>query len=68
MNQHIFVVTAMLKSVAYNSEERDARVVPEADFIPFKLSYLRDFCGQGEQQAKNRFGARNQDASDALPA
>jgi len=67
MDQPIFVVTAMLKSVAYNSEEHDALVVPEADFVPFKLSYLRDFSEQGEL-AGNPFGGRNQDASDALPA
>ena len=63
----ISVVTALLKSVAYNDEAYDARVVPEADFVPFDLSHLRDFSRQGAE-ARNPFGGRGQNASDALPA
>ena len=67
MEPSVSVVTAMLDSVAYNDQEYGAPVVPEADFVPFDLSYLRDFSGQGEK-VKNPFGGHAQNASDALPA
>jgi hypothetical protein len=67
MDQNISVVTALLNSVAYSDAAYDARVVPEADFVPFDLSYLRDFSRQGEK-SRNPFGGRGQNASDALPA
>jgi hypothetical protein len=43
MNQHISVVTALLNSIAYNGDDLRATVVPEADFVPFDFSHLRDF-------------------------
>jgi hypothetical protein len=58
MEPSISVVTAMLDSVAYHDNEFGAPVVPEADFVPFDLSYLRDFS--------DPFGGREQNASDAL--
>jgi hypothetical protein len=67
MEPSVSVVTAMLDSVAYNDQEYGAPVVPEADFVPFDLSYLRDFSEQGEQSG-NPFGGREQNASDALRA
>ena len=67
MDPHVSVVTAMLNCVAYSSDESDAQVVPEAEFVPFNLSYLRDYSPSGEQ-AGNPFGGRGQHASDALPA
>ena len=67
MDPHISVVTAMLDSVAYHTGEFDAPVVPEADFVPFNLSYLRDFSEESEE-ARNPFEGRDQNASDALPA
>ena len=48
MDPHISVVTTLLKCVAYDKNAHDAQVVPEADFVPFDFSYLRDFPGQGE--------------------
>jgi hypothetical protein len=67
MEPSISVVTAMLDSVAYKDNEYGALVVPEADFVPFDLSYLRDLAEQGEQSS-NPLGGREQNASDALPA
>jgi hypothetical protein len=66
MDQNISVVTALLNSVAYG-DAYDARVVPEADFVPFDLLHLRDFPRQGEE-ARNPLGGHGQNASDALPA
>jgi hypothetical protein len=42
-------------------------VAEEVDFVPFNLSYLRDFSEKSEE-ARNPFGGRGQNASDALPA
>ena len=67
MDPHISVLTAILNSIAYQSDERDASVAAEVDFVPFNLSYLRDFSQQSEG-AKNPFGGRGQNAPDALPA
>jgi hypothetical protein len=67
MDQNISVVTALLNSIAYSDEAYNARVVPEADFVPFDLSHLRDFSRQGEE-ARNPSEGRSQNASDALPA
>ena len=67
MEPSISVVTAMLDSVAYNDNEYGAPLVPEADFVPFDLSYLRDLAEQGEQSS-NPLGGREQNASHALPA
>jgi hypothetical protein len=67
MEPSISVVTALLDSVVYKDNEYDAPVVPEADFVPFDLSYLRDFAEQGEQSS-DPLGGREQNASDALPA
>lgn len=61
------LMTAMLNSITYNNNEHDAHVVPETDFVPFDLSYLRGFSGQGEK-VRNPFGGHAQNASDALPA
>ena len=70
MDPHISVVTAMLDSVAYHTGEFDAPVVPEADFVPFNLSYLSDFAGsekQSENPALFSSGA-NYDSCGALAA
>jgi hypothetical protein len=69
MDPHISVVTAMLKSVAYNIRESDAQIVPEAEFVPFDFSYLRDYSASSERvRNRNPFGGRDPHASDALPA
>jgi len=57
----------MLYSVAYNNAEYGAPVVPEADFVPFNLSLLRDFPDDSEQ-SRNPFGGHASNAHDALPA
>jgi hypothetical protein len=49
MEPSISVVTAMLYSVAYNNVEYGAPIVPEANFVPFNLSHLRDFSEEPEQ-------------------
>ena len=67
MNQHISVVTALLNSIAYNGDDFHATVVPEADFVPFDFSYLRDLPGQREP-SRIPFEGHGQNASDALPA
>ena len=67
MDPHVTVVTAMLDSVAYHTDEFDAPVVPETDFVPFNLSYLSDFSAL-EKQAENPFGGHVQNASDPLAA
>lgn len=67
MDPHISVLTAILNSIAYQRDERDAPVAAEVDFVPFNFSYLRDFSQQSEA-AKNPFGGRGQNAPDALPA
>jgi hypothetical protein len=67
MNPHISVVTALLNSIAYNGDDLHATVVPEAGFVPFDFSYLRDFPGGGEK-ARTAFEGHGQNASDALPA
>jgi hypothetical protein len=67
MDPHISVLTALLNSIAYQSDEREARVAAEVDFVPFNLSYLRDFPQQSEG-ARNPFGGHGQNAPDALPA
>jgi hypothetical protein len=67
MDPHISVLTAILNSIAYQSDENGASVAEEVDFVPFNLSYLRDFSEKSEE-ARNPFGGRDQNASDALPA
>jgi hypothetical protein len=68
MDPHISVITAVLNSIIYPVYQRDVTtVVPEVDFVPFNLSYLRDFSRQSEQ-ATNPFEGRGQNASEALPA
>ena len=67
MEPSISVVTAMLYSVAYNNAEHGTPVVPEADFVPFNLSLLRDFPDDSEH-SRNPFGGRAPNAPDALPA
>ena len=67
MDPHISVLTAILNSIAYQRDEREVSVPAEVDFVPFDLSYLRDFSQQSEG-AKDPFGGRGQNAPDALPA
>jgi|HubBroStandDraft_2_1064218.scaffolds.fasta_scaffold966780_1 hypothetical protein len=67
MDPHISVVTALLHSIAYNTHESDAQVVPEAEFVRFDFSYLRDYPVPNEP-VRNPFGGRDQHAADALPA
>jgi len=68
VDPHISVLTAVLNSITYPVYQRHAAtVVPEVDFVPFDLSYLRDFSRQSEQ-ATNPFEGRGQNASEALPA
>jgi hypothetical protein len=67
MDPHISVLTAMLNSIAYQGDERDASAAAEVDFVPFNLSFLRDFPQQSEG-TENPFGGRGQNAPDALPA
>jgi hypothetical protein len=67
MDPHISVLTAILNSIAHQSDQNDASVGDEVDFVPFNLSYLRDFSQQSEG-ARNSFGGRGQNAPDALPA
>jgi hypothetical protein len=68
MDQNISLVTALLNGLACNDQAYDARVVPEADFVPFDLSHLRDFSPKQGEQASNPCGGHGQNASDALPA
>lgn len=67
MEPSISVVTAMLYSVAYNNVEYGAPSIPEADFVPFNFSHLRDFRAESGQ-SNDPFGGRAQNAPDALPA
>ena len=67
MDPHISVLTAILNSIAYQSAEGQASVAAEVDFVPFNLSYLRDFS-RPDETARNPFGGRGQNAPDALPA
>ena len=67
MDPHISVLTAILNSIAYQSDENGVSVAEEVDFVPFNLSYLRDFSEESEE-ARNPFGGRDQNATDALPA
>jgi hypothetical protein len=67
MEPSLTVVTAVLNSIAYRSDANGAPIVPEAEFVPFDLSYLRDFPGHSEQE-EQVFGGRAPNASDALPA
>jgi hypothetical protein len=67
MDPHISVITAMLRSVGYSNDAYDAVVVPEADFVPFDFSYMRDFSGRNEV-LKSPFGGHGQNVSNALPA
>lgn len=67
MDPHISVLTAILNSIAYQSDENGASVAEEVDFVPFNLSYLRDFSEESEE-ARNPLGGRDQNAPDALPA
>jgi hypothetical protein len=67
MEPSVSVVTAMLDSVAYHDNQYSAPAVPEADFVPFDLSYLRDFMEQDEQLS-DPLGGPRQNAVDALPA
>jgi len=43
MDPHISVLTAILNSIAYQSDENGVSVAEEVDFVPFNLSYLRVF-------------------------
>jgi hypothetical protein len=67
MDPHISVITAILRSVSYNNDEYATVVVPEADFVPFNFSYLRDLPGQNEE-LRSPFGGHGQNVSNALPA
>jgi hypothetical protein len=66
MDPHISVLTAILNSIA-QSDENGVSVAEEVDFVPFNLSYLRDFSEESEE-ARNPLGGRDQNAPDALPA
>jgi hypothetical protein len=67
MDPHISVLTAILNSIAYQSDERDASVPAEVDFVPFNLSHLRDFPQESEGTG-NPFGGLGENEPDALPA
>jgi hypothetical protein len=67
MDPHISVLTALLNSIACQIDEREAPIAAEVDFVPFNLSYLRDFPQQSEG-TRNPFGGSGQNAIDALPA
>jgi hypothetical protein len=67
MDPHISVLTAILNSIAYQIDERDASPAAEVEFVPFNLSFLRDLPQQSEETG-NPFGGRSQNAPDALPA
>lgn len=67
MDPHTSVVTTLLKCVAYDKDAHDAPVVPEADFVPFDFSYLRDFPGQGEN-VRRPLGGHGQNVPNALHA
>jgi hypothetical protein len=58
---------AVLSGRAGEHETGTAPRIPEPDFLPFNLSYLRDFSGECKQEknASRKFG-RN--VSNALPA
>jgi hypothetical protein len=67
MEPSLSVVTAVLNSIAYRNDANVAPIVPEAEFVPFDLSYLRDFPGHSEEE-RQPFGGRAPNVSDALPA
>jgi hypothetical protein len=67
MEPSVSVLTAILNSVAYGNDEYGEPNVPESEFLPFNLSYLRDFPDESEP-SRHPFGGRAQDASGALHA
>jgi hypothetical protein len=67
MDTNFYIVIAVLKSLGYEHKMQDRSTVSEPDFVPFDLSYLRDFPGQGEQE-KNASRGYRRNVSKPLPA
>ena len=67
MDTNFYILMAVLKSLGIEHKMEARSTVSEPDFVPFDLSYLRDFPGQDRQKRKASRGyGRN--VSNALPA
>ena len=60
-------MTVLNNGIDDERETAQAHRIPEPDFVPFNLSYLRDFSNECEQEknASRKFG---ENVSSALPA
>ncbi|MBV8352845.1 MAG: hypothetical protein JOZ21_11285 [Verrucomicrobia bacterium] len=63
----LIVMTVLNNGIADERETEHAHRIPEPDFAPFNLSYLRRFSNEYEQEknASRKFG---ENVSSALPA
>jgi hypothetical protein len=64
---NLIVMTVLNTRIADERETEHAHRIPEPDFVPFNLSYLRGFSNECEQEknASRKFG---ENLSSALPA
>lgn len=67
MDAYAYYITAMLNSLAQNHTAADAPVAADAEFVPFNLSYLKDFPKENES-VRSSSGGEGRNASDPLPA
>jgi len=60
-------MTVLNNGIDDEQETEHAHRIPEPDFVPFNLSYLRGFSAECEQEknASRKFG---ENVSSALPA
>lgn len=67
MDAYAYYITAMLNSLARNHDAAEAPVAADAEFVPFNLSYLKDFP-KGNESVRSSSGGEGRNASDPLPA
>lgn len=64
---YLIVMTVLNNGIADQRETEHPHRIPEPDFVPFNLSYLRGLSNECEQE-KNAFRKFGENASSALPA
>ena len=67
MDAYAYYITAMLNSLAQNHAAAEAPIAADAEFVPFDLSYLKDFPKENESLRSSSVG-EDRNASDPLTA
>ncbi len=66
MDVYAQIITALLKNLPQYPSVEEGPAVAETEFVPFNLSYLRDFSKENE--IARTFGGKGRSASNPLPA